>query len=355
MLKTKYTKPLSEFAIIDRFFKPLSQIKNRFSSLSNQSPDLIGDDGAVLNIPTNQQRNQQSNQQSDQQLVVASDTLISGVHFPVDLPAEAIGYRSLATNLSDLAAMGATPAWYSLCISLADNDADWLYAFMQGLARAARQYEITLIGGDTTHSTRLSISMQLIGFVKTGEALSRHGAKPGDWIYVTDNLGLAAAGLEILQGTYADYGEKQCRAMVNAFCYPQVHSKFAMELSRLAHSAIDISDGFAADVEHMAKASCLQARVYVDCLPINPTLCAKRGASSAIAMALNGGDDYALCFTIDPAKQNALEKLAATHQVKLTRVGEMRDKGVDKSSVAFWSAKEGKKLEGYRIRGYRHF
>ena len=350
----------SEFAIIDRFFKPLSQIKNHFGSFSNQSPDLIGDDGAVLNIPTNQQENQEPGQQ---QIVIAGDTLISGVHFPAHLPAEAIGYRSLATNLSDLAAMGATPAWYSLCISLADNDADWLHAFTQGLAWAARQYKITLIGGDTTRSTRLSISMQLIGFVKTGEALSRHGAKPGDWIYVTDNLGSAAAGLEILQGGYADYGEKQCRAMVNAFCYPQVHSKFAMELSRLAHSAIDLSDGFAADVEHMAKASRLQARVYVDCLPINPTLCAKRGASSAIAMALNGGDDYALCFTIDPAKQNALESLATAHEVKLTRVGEMRnkavdkgiDKGVDKSNVAFWSAKEGKKLEGYRTEGYRHF
>ena len=346
----------SEFDIIQQYFAPLSQINNLFGCPSSQkSATLIGDDGAVLNYP------------AGKQLVVASDTLIAGVHFPANLDPAATGYRCLATNLSDLAAMGAVPAWYSLCITLPSYDANWLRSFVAGLAQAGRQYQITLAGGDTTRSPQLTVSMQLLGFVDTGKALTRSGAQPGDLIYITGTPGSAAAGLSILQQhnhatNHLMYEQPQTytrliERLKQAFCYPKIHTGFAAALAGTAHSAIDTSDGFAADLQHIVQASRLKANIYLDAMPIEQNMQLYFTEEQMMQWALHGGDDYALCFTISASLQKKLVYLAQTYNVCITQVGEMVSRTADTtddSCITFWSARNGRKLD-YTVQGYQHF
>ena len=354
------THTKSEFDIIQQYFAPLSRISNPFGCASSQNTTiLMGDDGAVLHCP------------ADKQLVVTSDTLIAGVHFPADMDPAAVGYRCLATNVSDLAAMAAIPAWYSLCITLPSYDSAWLKAFVAGLAKAGRLYHITLAGGDTTCGAQLTVSMQLLGFVDAGKALTRSGAQPGDLVYVTGTLGSVAAGLSVLlqnghsTGYLIDGMHEQpqtyarlMQSLKQAFCYPQIHVNFAAALGGTAHSAIDLSDGFAADLQHIARASRLKANIYLDAIPIEQNMPLYFTREQIIQWALNGGDDYALCFTISPSMQNKLEYLARTCNVHITQVGEMVQRTAsDKTGsapITFWSARNGQQLD-YAVQGYQHF
>jgi thiamine-monophosphate kinase len=266
----------------------------------------IGDDAAVLDVP------------SGRQLVVSTDLLVSGVHFPAGTDARAVGHKALAVNLSDLAAMGAEPAWFTLNLSLPEPDAAWLEGFCHGLFELACRHDVALIGGDTTRGP-LTIGVQIMGFVEPGQALTRAGARAGDEIYVTGTLGDAALGLRLLQGEIK-LPEEFHAAVLTRLERPAPRVGAGRHLRGLATSCIDVSDGLAADLGHILEASGVGARLELARLPLSlaydPAF-AQVGWEAALA----GGDDYELCFTVPPARVDDLHRAAALFGVPCTRVG----------------------------------
>ena len=243
----------------------------------------VGDDAAVLEL------------QSDTQLVTAVDTMVAGVHFPLDSPAKSIGHKSLAVNLSDLAAMGANPEWFTLALTLPEINHQWLKEFSSGLKEIAQNSGIYLVGGDTTQGP-LTISIQVMGTVKKGKALLRSGAQLGDNIYVTGTLGDAAAGLMSIDGKLelpavdADY----CKQRLDQ---PQPRLAESLVISRFASSCIDVSDGLLQDLLHILKQSNKGAELDLSLIPMSDVL-NKIESEQALGFALSGGDDYELLFTI---------------------------------------------------------
>lgn len=316
---------LSEFALIERFFGQ--------QRLVATGADLgIGDDAALLSVPP------------DQQLVVSADTLVESVHFPADTAPEAVGYRALAVNLSDIAAMGAVPVWYTLCVTLPAADADWLDSFCAGLARAAGTTGIALVGGDTTRGP-LCISVQIMGLVPRGGALLRSGARPGHAVYVTGTPGDAAAGLELLQGGGAL--DADAEYLVERFFWPTPRLREAALLAGLASSCIDLSDGLVADLGHICRASAVAATLNTARLPLSRPLRAHTSCPGDYALA--GGDDYELCFTVPPAAIPALEQRFSSRGLDCRRIGEIQAG----SGVRCLTAK-GDTLVAKRA-GYEHF
>lgn len=239
----------------------------------------IGDDGAVTQ-PT-----------PGKQQVTVVDTLVEGVHFPVGYNATDIGYRSVAVNLSDIAAMGATPRWMTLALSLPSAAEDWIAAFSEGLMTAAREFDVALIGGDTTSSDQRVISVQLVGEVLPGQALTRAGARAGDGIYVTGTLGDAAAGLDGLKRG------QPLRPLVDRFARPSARVAYGQSLIGHASAAIDLSDGLAGDLAKLLEASGVGAEIELEQLPVSTALLDAYLPAEQRAFALTGGDDYELCFT----------------------------------------------------------
>lgn len=273
----------SEFDIIRRYF-------NSPADLSKGVVVGGGDDAAILRPP------------AGHDLVTAVDTLVSGVHFPENTPAEAIGHRALAVNLSDLAAMGAKPAWALMALSLPAVDENWLTGFMAGFRRLADQADIVLVGGDTTRSPVLTVSVTVQGIVPTGTGLQRGGAKAGDLIYVSGVPGLAAAGLALLQNKLPQsVPETLQHALKERFYYPQPRLALGRYLLDKASAAIDISDGLAADLGHILSASNVGAQLALSRLPQLPEISALIGARQMQHYSLGGGDDYELCFTLPAA------------------------------------------------------
>ena len=253
----------------------------------------VGDDAAILEIP------------SHQQLVTSIDTFISGVHFPENTAVEAIGHKALAVNLSDLAAMGATPRWFTLALTLPEINPSWLNEFSQGLKTQAQKYNCFLVGGDTTRGS-LSISIQVMGVVNKGKALMRSGAKVGDSIYVTGTLGDAAIGLKTIQ-TNLSMQEKYKSYCQNRLNKPTPRLIESEKIRMFATSCIDISDGFLQDLGHILKASDVGTQITVADLPLSTAL-KTLPKKLAINAALSGGDDYELLFTIPQKNQAAFEK-----------------------------------------------
>jgi len=287
---------LGEFDIIEHFFKKQPIMRD----------DVIlgpGDDCALVEIPPNQQ------------LAITMDTLVAGVHFPHTTCAYDIGYKSLAVNLSDLAAMGATPAWVTCALTLPHADETWLTDFSRGFFTLAATHNVQLIGGDLTRGP-LSITVTAHGFVSKHHAVKRSGAKPGDLIYVTNTLGDAALGLLILNKKISSSPDNEKNVLTH-LNRPEPQIDIGKKLLPLAHAMIDISDGLAADLGHLLKASNVGAIIYVDKIPLSPAL-QQIPAEQAISLALNGGDDYELCFTLPKEKQNQLKNLS-----QLTCIGEI--------------------------------
>lgn len=299
--------PQSEFDIIDDYFTQ-QRVKRNDVTVG------IGDDAAIVTVPPHQQ------------LVIAIDTLVAGVHFPNNTSAEDIGYKALAVNLSDLAAMGAEPAWFTLALTLPNVDREWLHGFAKGLFSLAEQYKLQLIGGDTTQGP-LTVSIQIAGYVPSGTALSRRGAKPGDSIYITGTLGDAALGLRCLQCP-AEY--QQDIAAMNKLNRPSPRVATGLAIRGLASACIDISDGLLADVGHILAASQVGASLDRKMIPLSDSmtlLC--DNDERHYAMALAGGDDYELCFCISPQNESRLEAMAVTDGVRLTRIGQIEgDAGI---------------------------
>jgi len=293
---------VKEFQLIERYFT------NR--SLARKDVELgIGDDCALVQPSINKS------------LAISCDTLVEGVHFYPDIPPQALGYKSLAVNLSDLASMGAEPAWMTLALTLPDIDETWLSQFSQGLFEIAEYYGIALIGGDTTRGPR-AISITVNGQVPTGTALMRSGAKNGDWIYVTGTLGDSALGLDVIRGIkdvnspYRDY-------LIKRHYYPTPRVLAGQSLRLLATSAIDLSDGLLSDIGHILQRSGVGAVIDVDRLPFSDALINSVTSDDAISYALTGGEDYELLFTVPEAQKGALETTLANTGVKFHQIGQI--------------------------------
>lgn len=285
---------MDEFALIEKVLKPIAGSRD----------DVvlgIGDDGAVVQPSPGEE------------LVVVADTIVAGVHFPPELAAADIGYRAVAVNLSDIAAMGAEPRWATLALTIPDSEESWLREFARGLHDALAAVEVALIGGDTTRGP-LTVTVQIIGSVPRGKALTRDGARPGDTIYVSGTLGDAAAGLAILQRGGPKTAAEQ--VLVSRFKRPTPRIALGQALRGIATSCIDISDGLLADLQHIAHRSGCGARIHADLLPLGPELLAGTDARSALHWAAAGGDDYELCFTIpNDGCPEILRHLAPWHRI----------------------------------------
>ena len=262
----------------------------------------IGDDAAVLDVPPGQH------------LVAATDTLNSGVHFPVNTSAYDIGHKCLAVNLSDIAAMGAKPRWALLSLSLPEIDQDWVEAFTEGFNSLAQKHAVSLVGGDTT-SGPLSISVTAMGLIGKGMQLTRGGVMPGDLIVVSGSVGGAARALEMIQadGAVVDRHLLDC---------PQPRVSLGQALAGHASACIDISDGLLADIGHVLKASGCGARIELTQLPAAENL-SGLDQEQRWNYQLSGGDDYELLFTLSGEKQALLAAWSEQLDVDLSIIGEV--------------------------------
>jgi len=286
-----------------------SLIKQYFEQLTSERDDVelgIGDDCALLQCP------------ADHVIAVSIDTLVEGIHFFTDVSPENLGHKSLAVGLSDLAAMGATPAWFTLALTLPEVNDNWLQGFSQGLAKLAQQHNIHLVGGDTTRGP-LTISIQVHGFVKAEQALRRSGAKLGELIYVTGSLGDAGAALRRQLNQWDDdhLNDEDKAYLQQRLEQPSPRNNIGQALLGLASSAIDISDGLVADLGHILEKSHVGARLDLDKIPLS-TAMEKVARHDAVQMALHSGDDYELCFTVPPQHFTTMEQ---QFKGQCTRIG----------------------------------
>lgn len=288
----------SEFSIIARYFQ-------RPGALPDDVVLGVGDDAALLRVP------------SGDELVVTVDTLVEGVHFPIATDPYSIGHKALAVNLSDLAAMGARPRWVTLALTLGEADDAWLQAFAAGFFTLADAHQVALVGGDTTRGP-LSVCVQAQGLVPRGSALRRDAAQPGDQIWVSGTLGDAALALHLDAGV---------QALAERLNRPVPRLALGAALRGIANSAIDISDGLLADLGHITQASGVGARIHLDQLPLSPEFrqhcAAARQADACEQLALSGGDDYELCFTLPARQSSALQQAAAATKTPVTHIGEI--------------------------------
>ena len=309
---------MDEFELIRRYF---ARAGGR--GAGNGIEVGIGDDGAVL-APT-----------PGLHQVQVIDTLVEGVHFPAHLDPSDIGYRALAVNLSDIAAMGAVPRWMTLALSLPQADAVWLEAFAGGLFTAAGEFGVELVGGDTTRSPVLVASVHVTGEIAPGAALRRDGARPGDTIYVTGTVGDAAAGLAGLMAG------SPVRELLLRFTRPAARVRYGRALVGHATAAIDLSDGLFGDLGKLLAASGQGAELFLDRLPLSLALVGNFTVDEQRRFALSGGDDYELCFTAPGAPPDA-------GIVPVTAIGTVTaGQGI--------VCRDGDAVVPYADPGYRHF
>lgn len=284
-----------EFAVIDRYFKPLFAGDPRVLS----GP---GDDCAILDIPPGNE------------LCVSTDTLLAGVHFPDDAPASVIANRTIGANLSDLAAMGATPHSFLLAITLPSIDESWLEEFSNTLASLIDRYSLPLAGGNLS-AGELSLAMTVMGLVPAGEGVHRSGGNVGDDVYVTGTPGDAGKGLSlVLSGESRGY-------LARRYLEPEPRLAAGQALRGIASAMIDVSDGLLADARHIAEASSTGIEILAGSLPLSDELVKAAGAGKARHLALTAGDDYELCFTASPQQADAIQSLAGKLNLAMTRIG----------------------------------
>ena len=315
---------MDEFSLISTFFN-----KTELNAAGGLVDVGIGDDGAVISTPAHSQ------------LVQSIDTLVADTHFPAMADAGLVAFRSLAVSVSDLAAMGANPHSFFLALTLPHPNETWLKSFGDGLARAARQFHITLAGGDTTRGP-LSVTLHVQGFLEHGRALLRSGASPGDLVYVSGTLGDASAALPYVLASKPVHSAAE-QFLLDRFWQPCARIALGQWLRcHGATAAIDVSDGLVADLGHLAKASRCGVHLARESLPLSGPLKTIHGDRAA-QYAMTGGDDYELCFTWPPAKP-----LPNTIPCTVHCIGRLSDKA-DSFVV------DGKPIDSTGVSGYRHF
>lgn len=292
----------------------------------------IGDDAALLRVPPGRE------------LAVAMDTLNAGVHFPDGTAAADVGWKALAVNLSDLAAMGAEPAWCTLSLSLPQADAAWLDGFLDGFLELAAAHRVALVGGDTTRGP-LSVCVTVHGLIEPGSALRRDGARVGDAVWVSGTLGDAAGALRQWQ----QQGVGVDPALRDRLDRPTPRVALGRALRGIAHAAIDVSDGLLADLGHVCAASGLAAEIELDALPCSAALAAAFDRDTRRALQAAGGDDYELCFTAPAEASAAIGALARALALPLARIG----RTVEGAGVRALTA-DGTPWQPART-GYEHF
>ncbi|MFL0810828.1 MAG: thiamine-phosphate kinase [Agarilytica sp.] len=303
-----------------------------------------GDDCALVNVP------------QGKELAFSIDTCIPGRHFfPEDQP-ENIASRAFRTALSDLAAMGASPLCFTLSLSIPECDSAWLGAFSARLHEEAEMFSCPLVGGDTVRGP-LCITLQVQGLVPKGKAITRAGAKPGDIVYVSGRLGDAALALRCLQGEVSFSTQKEQDEISRAYYTPQPHIALGERLSGVASAAIDVSDGFIADLGHICRLSKVGAELDVSALPISAIFSDYVSEKESLQMALYGGDDYQLCFTAPESQSLAIAQMSDALNIPLTPVGHLsenegiRAQSMNKSVAPFIDAVS----QEFRRDGYKHF
>jgi len=292
---------VNEFELIGRFFRR-----------APRNADVrigIGDDGAVV-APA-----------AGMEYVISVDMLVEGLHFAPETNPVLLGHKTLAVNLSDLAAMGALPRFVLLAGALPTPDPEWLAGFMRGFDALAAQYDVELIGGDTTRGPR-TLCVTAIGEVPAGTALTRSGATPGDTIFVSGALGDAALALAFAAGR-TDVDEASLPALQRRLDRPEPRIALGVALRGIASSAIDLSDGLTGDLGHIVAASRVGATIDLAAIPCSDALRAKKGIErpTALGCLLAGGDDYELCFTAQPAMRERVDALALVLGIPLTAIG----------------------------------
>ena len=309
---------MNEFELIQNYFNwPLSD------------PDIelgIGDDAAIFNLD------------SGYQLVTTTDTLSEGVHFFKNDSPEDIAYKSLAVNLSDIAAMGATAKCFTLAITLPKLDEIWLKQFSESLKQTSEKYNVSLIGGDTTRGP-LNITITMMGVVETSKAIKRSGARHGDNIYVSGEIGDAALCLKKINA-----GERPHKAELIKLNRPIPRIELGSALKGIANSCIDISDGLEQDLSHIIKASKVGAMVDIQELPLSQSMIKYIESNDDWALPLCGGDDYELCFTAPENFYSEIINIAEFCKIKITKIGVINDS-------------KDLKIKGYDGQGqsYKHF
>ncbi len=304
---------MAEFSVIETYF-------NR--QQLNGADVGVGDDSALIMPPAHQQ------------LVTCVDTLVAGRHFPLQTDPHAIGWKSVAVNLSDLAAMGAKPDSILLALSLPQIDHAWLKGFSQGLYDCCDQFGVRLIGGDTTQNPQLTISVTALGWIETGQAILRSGAQVGDLICVSGTVGDAAFGLQHLG-----------HHLQHRLDYPTPRCALGQQLKGLANSMIDVSDGLAQDLGHILTSSRVGAEINLDKLPLSDTI-NQLQPQQQWQYALAGGDDYELCFTISP--ENYSQLLQQQLDVNVTMIGQI-------TTAQQLKFKHFNQEIALRFNGYQHF
>lgn len=293
---------VGEFALIEEFFR-------QEATVSLGVAMGIGDDCALLQVP------------DGCQLAVSMDTLVGGVHFPKNADPELIAEKALRSNLSDLAAMGAEPLWFTLSLTLPSADRHWIKGFSQGLFHVARDYSISLVGGDTTRGP-LAITIQVHGAVAPGKALLRSGACKDDLIFVTGCLGDGAGALAVIKQEL-EVGKSAFNYFMGRYYRPEPQVEAGELLTDIASSAIDISDGLLADLGHVCQESGVGAQLRLEQLPLSDPLKKLVEKETAFKWALSGGDDYHLCFTVPPHNLARLEALVDQKKIEVHPIGEI--------------------------------
>lgn len=284
---------------------------------------------------------------------MATDTLVSGVHFPATASGHQVATRALCVNLSDMAAMGANPRWFTLALTLPRDkaNAEWLADFSAGLGEIARQYDVALVGGDTT-SGPLTLTLSVVGEAPAGKALTRSGASPGDSIFVTGNLGDGAAALEIVSSILENPERSDSDRLLQRFYCPQPQIQAGLKLRSVASACIDVSDGLLADLGHICKASAVTAVVQAEQVPIAADV-RQVSPLDALEWALCGGDDYQLCFTVAPTQLATVERWVQSGELDASKIGIIE---VSKESINLVSVVD-KNNNSLTIEkpGYNHF
>ena len=319
---------MGEFDLIKRYFSR--------KSLQNGVILSVGDDCAITSIP------------SGYQLAITTDTLVEGTHFLPSISPADLAYKSVAVNLSDLAAMGATPTWMSLALTLPEIKEAWLAEFSQSLFAILDRYGVSLIGGDTTKGP-LSITLTAQGFLPENQGLFRHQAKVGDWIFVSGFLGDSAAGLDLLLQNRKIENESD-RYFIQRHLHPTPRVELGLALRAFSCCALDISDGLLADLEHILERSQVGAEIYLENLPLSHHLCTQYEQTQAEKFALTGGEDYELCFTVSEEKRKEMEQVLRSQGIKVTCIGQILP-----ATSGLNLLKNGKKIALPTHIGFDHF